>query len=109
MKNISSKGIGLFFLLLGILLSAGCVSEQIEPENNPKLGVAQNNDGMVFFALETKAGYKYSILYQNPKDQAWTVVKGCESIIGTGETIEIKKRFNSRGALPPFTVNYSKL
>jgi hypothetical protein len=110
-RNMKLKvsGLGIILVLFSGLLLAGCVSKQIEPENNPKLGVAQNSDGTVAFALETKVGYKYSILYQDPRDQSWKTVKGCESIIGTGETIEMMKSFNSRGALPPFSVNYSKL
>lgn len=107
--KLTVGGVGFFLMVSCSLLFAGCVSKQIKPENNPKLGVAQNSDGTVAFALETKVGYKYSILYQDPKDQRWKTVKGCESIIGTGETIEMMKRFNSRGALPPFSVNYSKL
>jgi hypothetical protein len=99
---------GLFALALSLHLF-GCVSKQVEPEDNPKLGVAQSAEGIVIFALETKVGYKYSILYQDPKSRSWKPVKGCESIMGNGETVEIEKRFNSRGSLPPFTVNYSKL
>lgn len=109
MKQMITKGFGILLLLMSGLLFTGCVSKQLEPEDNPKLGVAQSGNGIVVFALETKVGYKYSILYQDKNDMSWKAIKGCESIIGTGEVVEIEKTFNSRGALPPFTVNYSKL
>ncbi|MEI6892527.1 MAG: hypothetical protein V5783_10185 [Pontiella sp.] len=107
--KMSGRGFGAFLLLLSSLLLTSCVTEQLEPEDRPKLGVAKSGDNMVFFALQTKVGYKYSILYQSTKDKSWNPIAGCESIIGTGETIEIEKKFNSNGPLPPFTVNYSKL
>ncbi|MDF7823507.1 hypothetical protein P4B35_05740 [Pontiellaceae bacterium B12227] len=107
--KMNVSGLGIYLLLISAFLLSGCVSKQLEPEDNPKLGVAQSSNNMVAFALETKPGYKYSILYQDQKDMSWKPIKGCESIIGTGETIEIEKKFNSRGPLPPFTVNYSKL
>jgi len=87
---------------------SGCVSQRIEPEHKPKLSVAQSSDGMVVFSLETEVGYEYQILYQNPADRTWKLVKGCESIKGTGKAVVIRKYFNARGELPPFTVNYVK-
>ena len=107
--NMIIKGGGIFLLLMSSLFFVGCVSKQLEPEDNPKLGIAQSGKNAVNFALETKVGYKYSILYQDQKDMGWKPIKGCGSIVGTGETIEIEKTFNSRRPLPPFTVSYSKL
>jgi hypothetical protein len=95
--------------LAGLLASSGCVSKKIEPEHNPKLGVSQSSDGMVTMRLDTVVGYKYSIIYEDPKDRQWKTMPGCESIRGTGEPVEIRKRFNSRKPLPPLNVTYSKL
>jgi hypothetical protein len=95
--------------LTGLLVSGGCVSKKIEPEHKPQLGVSQSNDGWVTFRLETEAGYKYSIIYEDPKDRQWKAMPGCESIRGTGDPVEIRKRFNSRQPLPPLNVTYSKL
>ena len=97
------------FVALVVLTVSGCVSEPLEPAHQPSLGVIQSSDGSVVFSLDTEVGYKYQILYQDPSDQRWKPVKGCEAIIGTGKNIEIKKSFNSRRALPQFTVGYSKL
>jgi len=94
-------------LVGSLVIGGGCVSEKIEPEHKPRLGVSQNSDGWVIINLETKIGYKYQIQYEDPADRLWKPLKGCESISGTGEVVEIKKRFNSRKALPPFTVTYS--
>lgn len=87
----------------------GCVSEKIEPEHKPRLGVSQSSEGWLTFSLETEIGYKYKILYEDPIDRTWKPVKGCESIKGTGAPVEFKKRFNSRNPVPAFTVSYSKL
>ncbi len=94
-------------LVAGMFFGSGCVSEKIEPEHKPRLGVSQSSDGWVIINLETKIEYKYKILYEDPADRMWKPLKGCESISGTGGVVEIRKRFNSRKALPPFTVTYS--
>ncbi|MEA2069194.1 MAG: hypothetical protein U9P12_08340 [Verrucomicrobiota bacterium] len=91
----------------GLLAGSGCVSKKVEPEHKPRLGVSQGSDGWVTINLESETGFKYTILYEDPKDRVWKPIKGCESISGTGEIIEIRKRFNSRQPLPPLTVNYS--
>lgn len=95
-------------VLLALIVSSGCVSEKIEPEHNPKLGVSQSSDGWLTFRLETEIGYKYQILYEDPSDRAWKPIKGCELIKGTGKAVEIRKWFNSEKSVPPFTVGYSK-
>ncbi|HEY5653086.1 MAG TPA: hypothetical protein VIR63_01810 [Pontiella sp.] len=102
------KYLSMVSLLLGVML-CGCVSRPLEPEHNPELGVAQGSDGIVTFVLETMVGYKYRILYQDPKSQTWKTLPGCVAIQGTGRAVEIRKSFNSRRALPSFTVKYSKL
>lgn len=107
--KMNVRGSGALLLLLSGLMLSGCVSKKLEPEDNPKLGIVQSGKDIVIFALETKVGYKYSIFYQDQKEMSWKPIKGCESIIGTGETIEMEKKFNSRGPLPPFTVKYSEL
>jgi hypothetical protein len=94
-------------LMAGLLAGSGCVSKKVEPEHKPRLGISQSSDGWVTINLESKQGYKYSILYEDPNDRMWKPLKGCESISGTGGLIEIKRRFNSRKPLPLFTVNYS--
>ena len=94
-------------LFISALLS-GCVSEKIEPEHKPRLGVSQSSDGWITFRLETERGYKYQIQYEDPVDRSWKTVDGCESIDGTGEPVDIRKRYNSRKPVPQFTVNYSK-
>jgi hypothetical protein len=91
-----------------IMVGSGCVSKKVEPEHQPRLGISQTSDGWVTISLESEVGYKYQILYEDPVDRMWKPLKGCESISGTGDAIEIKKRFNSRKPLPPFTVTYSK-
>lgn len=96
-------------LLIGLMGVVGCVSKKIEPEHKPRLGVSQSSEGWLTFRLETEIGYKYKILYEDPSDRVWKPVKGCESIMGTGEPVEIKKKFNSRKAVPPFTVSYSTI
>ena len=96
-------------MLIGALLCGGCVSEQISPDYKPKMGVAQSADGYVTFALQTRVEYEYAIYYQDPRTYEWKVIPGCERIRGTGETVEIKKKFNSRGALPAFTVRHTQI
>lgn len=80
----------------------------MEPEHMPRLGVSQSGDGWLMISLDSEVGYKYKILYQNPTDLSWKALKGCESIRGTGESIEIRKRFNPRKKVPRFTVEYSR-
>ena len=95
-------------LLFMSVLFSGCVSKKIEPEHKPRLGVAQSSDGWITFRLETELGYKYQIQYEDPANNAWKTVAGCDAIEGTGEPVEIQKRYNSRKPVPQFTVNYSK-
>ena len=97
------------FACAAALVLGGRVSEQITPEYKPKMGVVQNSDGSVVFALQTRAGYEYEIKYLDPRTNGWKTMPGCERIRGTGETIEIQKNFNSRGPLPAFTVRHTKL
>lgn len=96
-------------MLAGMLFSAGCASAPKEPEHRPKLGIAQNSDGVVTFAISTKEGYIYDIYYEDPKTRAWKLIPGCDGIRGTGEQIEVQKKFNSRGPLPSFTVRHTKV
>ncbi|MDF7805960.1 hypothetical protein P4E94_00825 [Pontiellaceae bacterium B12219] len=97
--------------LLAVLavLTAGCASKAMEPEHRPKLGVAQNSDGIVTFAITTHPGYTYAIYYEDPKAKVWKLVPDCGSIKGSGEQVEIKKKFNNRGPLPAFTVRHTKI
>ena len=90
-------------------LVAGCVSKKVEPEHKPQLGLSQSSDGILTINLETEVGYKYSILYEDPKDLKWKVLKGCDAIIGDGTTVEIRKRVNPRKPVPQLTVTYSKV
>jgi hypothetical protein len=103
------KKISALFVVLGLVVSLGCVSDQVEPEHKPRLGVAQNFDGSLTMNLETKVGYEYTILYLSPTDNKWKVVKGCEAIKGTGDTVEIQKKFKKGQKVPPFTVDYVKM
>lgn len=97
------------FMLTAVLFSVGCVSTAKEPEHRPKIGIAQNSDGVVTFAISTKEGYIYDIYYEDPKTRAWKLLPGCEGIRGTGGQVEVQKKFNSRRALPSFTVRHSKI
>jgi hypothetical protein len=103
------KKLSLFSVMLVVLLSAGCVSKTEVPEHRPKLGVAQNSDGIVTFALTTQPDYTYAIYYEDPATKVWKLMPGCDSIKGNGEQIEIKKKFNNRGPLPAFTVRHTKI
>ena len=99
-----------FILVLAIAsMAVGCVSEQISPDYKPKMGVAQNADGSIVFALQTRVEYEYSIYFEDPRSGEWKVIPGCERIRGTGETIEIRKNFNASGPLPAFTVRHTKI
>ncbi|MEE9368636.1 MAG: hypothetical protein V3V05_07190 [Pontiella sp.] len=98
----------LFSLLFILVILSGCVSKKVEPEHKPRLGVAQTSDGWMTFRLETELGYKYQIQYKDPANNSWKTLADCDAIEGTGEPIEIRKRYNSRKPVPQFTVNYSK-
>lgn len=108
MKNIF-KGMTAGLLLAVGIVSAGCASKPKEPEHRPKLGVAENSEGVVTFALTTHPDYTYAIYYEDPDTKLWKLMPGCDSIRGNGEQVEIKKRFNSRGPLPSFTVRHTKI
>lgn len=108
MKNALKRMTLLLFLFV-FIFSTGCASTPKEPEHRPKLGVAENSDGDVVFALTTHPDYIYAIYYEDPKTSAWKLMPGCDSIKGNGEQVEIKKKFNSRGPLPPFTVRHTKI
>lgn len=108
MKNLLNR-MGPLVLLVAFMVAAGCASAPKEPEHRPKLGVAENSDGVVIFALTTHPDYMYAIYYEDPATKAWKIMPGCESIKGNGEQVEIKKKFNSRGALPAFTVRHTRL
>lgn len=104
-------GFNLLFLAvvsLGFLLGTGCISEQVEPEHKPKLSVVQHSDGSIAMHLETKVDHLYTILYLCPVEKTWKVVKGCEKIKGTGETVIINKQFKKGQPIPPFTVDFVK-
>lgn len=107
MKNLL-KGMVSLLLLVAFMFSTGCVSKTQEPEHRPKLGVAQNSDGFITFAITTHPDYIYAIYYEDPTTREWKLLPGCDSIKGNGEQVEIKKKFNSRGSLPAFTVRHSK-
>lgn len=94
-------------ILAGSLSLSGCKSTPDVPEHKPKLGVAQNSDGIVTFAITTEVGYEYAIYYEDPKTQSWKLIPGCDRIKGTGEQVEMKKKFRSRGPLPAFTVRHT--
>ncbi len=94
-------------LLIGAL--NGCVSKQITPEYKPRMGVARNSEGFVTFAIDSRVGYEYAIYYEDPVSKNWTPVPGCGGIRGTGDSIELMKRFNSRGPLPAFTLRHTKI
>ncbi|VGO15645.1 hypothetical protein PDESU_04230 [Pontiella desulfatans] len=106
---IGFKRMAAMLLAAGLLVSVGCVSKKVEPEHKPKLGISQSTDGILTMSLDTEVGYKYSILYLDPKEKRWKMMKGCESIMGTGKTIEIQKRVNPRKPVPALTVDYVKL
>lgn len=96
-------------VLAGVLALSGCTSTPELPEHKPKLGVAQNSDGIVTFAITTAVGYEYAIYYEDPKTRSWKLIPGCDRIRGTGEQVQIEKKFNSRGPLPAFTVRHVRL
>lgn len=107
--RISSK-IALGVLCLGCaILAAGCVSKKVEPEHKPQLGLSQSSDGILTINLDTEVGYKYTILYQDPRDLKWKVLKGCDAIIGDGTTVEIQKRVNPRKPVPHLSLTYSRV
>ncbi|QBG47279.1 hypothetical protein EGM51_07720 [Verrucomicrobia bacterium S94] len=97
------------FLLSALTCFWGCASAPEVPEHRPKLGVAQNSDGIVTFAISTEVGYTYAIYYEDPESRVWKLVPGCENIRGTGEQVEVQKKFNSRGPLPDFTVRHTRI
>lgn len=108
MKNLFAGMVAL--LLLSVFVySSGCASVPDEPEHRPKLGVAQNSDGIITFALTTHPDYIYAIYYEDPNTRAWKLMPDCDSIRGNGEQVEIKKKFNSRGPVPAFTVRHTKI
>lgn len=100
--------ISLFALFAAFLSGTGCVSQEVEPEHKPKLSVVQNADGSIAMHLDTKEDHLYTILYLSPTEKTWQVVKGCESITGTGETVIIHKQFRKGQQIPPFTVDFVK-
>lgn len=108
MKN-GLKGMVSLLLLFAFMFSTGCASTPKEPEHRPKLGVAENSDGIVVFALTTHPDYIYAIYYEDPDTREWKLMPGCDSIKGSGEQVEFKKKFNSRGSLPAFTVRHTKI
>ena len=108
MKTMVIRCSVLASLLIAVSVLTGC-STPTPPEHTPKLGIAQNSDGMLTFAITTEVGYEYAIYYEDPKTQSWKVIPGCERIKGTGEQVEIQKKFNSRGPLPAFTVRHTRL
>lgn len=103
------KSVLLVVAVAGMLAMGGCVSEKLEPEYSPQLGMSQSSDGLLVLMLKTEVGYKYTIRYEDPRTQTWKPLKGCEAIKGTGEAIEIKKKIDPRKPVPRMTVDYSKL
>ncbi len=96
-------------ILTGSLMLAGCTSTPDVPDHKPKLGVAQNSDGIVTFAITTEVGYEYAIYYEDPTTKSWKLIPGLDRIKGTGEQVEMKKKFKSRGPLPKFTVRHTRI
>jgi len=106
-KRITS--ILLLMTMAAAVVLTGCSSTPDVPEHKPKLGVAQNSDGIVTFAITTEVGYEYAIYYEDPKTESWKLIPGCDRIKGTGEQVELQKKFNSRGPLPAFTVRHTRI
>ncbi|MDZ8117378.1 hypothetical protein [Pontiella agarivorans] len=96
-------------LLLSLAFSWGCASAPEQPEHRPKLGIAQNSDGVVTFAISTEKDYIYALYYEDPETRAWKLIPGCENIRGTGGQVEVQKTFKSRGPLPSFTVRHTRV
>ena len=108
MKNIVRKSCGIF-LVVGLVLSAGCTSRGVGPEHRPRLAIAQNSDGWVTINMNTRVGYEYCIMYIDLKTKVWTPLEGCDAIRGTGEVVQVRKHFNPRVEVPPLTVDYVKM
>ena len=104
-KRYTAVWVGLLSLLL---LSAGCVSEQLRPAHEPELAVSQSGD-ILTISLTTEVGYLYTILYKDPRSEGLKPLPGCEKIRGTGKLVEIRKKFNSRNPVPMMFVDFVRI
>jgi len=95
-------------MAVGLVLSAGCVRQTIEPEYHPRVSTSQNSDGLVTLSWETRVGYDYSLFVVNPETREWQPLKGSKVYPGTGESITVTDRRNPRQPLPWYSVRAQK-
>lgn len=131
-----------YFLLILFVALVGCASkpnEPLEEEHSPRLGVAQNSDGMTTMSWESSRGYYYTIFYQETRrtnkaknrsgknghgaeevlqgflhpDQegdSWHVLPSLRRVRGTGRTMTISDRVNPyRGIVRRYRLHFEKL
>jgi hypothetical protein len=102
------KPVGLILLLIGLLSTAGCVSERIEPEHSPRVTTAQNSEGLVTLSWKSELGYDYRIFFLNADTRQWHQMPGSKVYRGTGDVITIQDRRNPRLPLPWYSVRADK-
>ncbi len=131
-----------YFLLILFVALAGCVSKPNEPlveEHSPRLGVAQNSDGMATMSWESNRGYYYTIYYQeirrkkgdggrsgknehgaeevlqgflhpDQEGDSWHVLPSVRRMRGTGGTMTASDRVNPyRGITRRYRLHFEKL
>ena len=89
MKYIFALGLSLFFL-------SGCVSKVVEDNHPPAVMIAQNSDGVVSIAWDSKLGYDYTLYYQEASGGDWRILGRYKNLSGTGKTMNAQDRVNPR-------------
>ena len=90
--------------VVGSLLLAGCVSEEIQPEYIPRVSTSQNAKGMVTLSWPSRVGYTYWIYVRNEQTQIWEPLKGAKVYVGTGDMISVEDQQTPGKPLPWYSV-----
>lgn len=97
-------------LLAGVLIAvSGCVSKKIEPEYIPRVATSDNGKGTVTLSWKTRVGYKYQIYVRDDSANLWVPLKNGKIYRGSGKTISVEIRHNTRKPLPWYSVRARKI
>ena len=103
--NEMMKSAFLYLLMIGVLGSAGCVREIIEPEHSPRVTTSQNGEGLVTVSWKSNPAYDYILHAMDPDSHQWNPVKGATWHRGTGEVITVQDKRNPRETIPWYSVH----
>ncbi len=82
---------------LGLLLTTGCVTEQINPEDDGRLEtrlIVTRSGNEVNLSWRSRMHVVYTLYYGASRSSGaqWQVVPGAERVVGTGDTVYFKDR-----------------